>query len=362
MNPQNDKTSRRKMFAVLLIFCALVSAVSGEPDSKNDVRLQKFLQRYPQADANGDGVLTLSEAKAFKQTLQRQRQKATAEQTAELPRPEPAFADVKYGRYERNVLDFYRAESEKPTPLVVYIHGGGFVAGDKRSVQPIVIQQCLKSGISVAAIHYRFVTTDPFPAPQMDGARAIQLLRHKAKDWNIDPKRIAAYGGSAGAGISMFLAFHDDLADPNSKDPIARQSTRLVAVGSFGGQSSYDPRVIQQWIGGRAYEHPSIFKCYGIKGPDEIDKPELQPIYDKVSAIKHVSKDDPPIFMFYSEPDQDLPPDARPGQGIHHPRFAHQLAKALDKVGVKYTYRHRSESKANPHLEMINFFRKQFGM
>jgi hypothetical protein len=160
----------------------------------------------------------------------------------------------------------------------------------------------------------------------------------------------------------MFLAYHDDLANPTSDDPIARQSSRLVAVGSFGGQSSYDPRVIKQWIGGRAYEHPSIFKCYGITSPDEIDKPELQKVYDEVSAIKHVSADDPPIFMFYSEPDKDLPLDAKPGQGIHHPRFAHQLAKVLANVGVKYIYHHSSEATVDPHLEMLKFFRSRFGM
>jgi acetyl esterase/lipase len=281
---------------------------------------------------------------------------------AQVSKPLPTFANVHYGEHERQVLDFWKPESQKPTPVVVYIHGGGFVGGDKKSIQPVVLTQCLESGISVAAIHYRFVTTHPFPAPQMDGARAIQFLRYKAKEWNIDPKRIAAYGGSAGAGISMFLAFYNDLAEPNSADPVARQSSRLVAVGSFGGQSSYDPRVIKQWIGGRAYEHPSIFKCYNIKSVDEIDKPELQKVYDKVSAIKHVSPDDPPIFMFYSEPDRDLPPDAKPGQGIHHPRFAHQLKKALDKVGVRYIYYHSSEFKGDPHLEMIKFFRSQFGL
>jgi acetyl esterase len=287
---------------------------------------------------------------------------ARPEQDPRAGKPLPTFANVHYGKHERQVLDFWKAESERPTPVVVYIHGGGFVGGNKRSIQPVVINTCLESGISVAAIHYRFVTTHPFPAPQMDGARAIQFLRYKAKEWNIDSKHIAAYGGSAGAGISMFLGYHDDLADPNSDDPVARQSSRIVAVGSFGGQTSYDPRVIKQWIGGRAYEHPSIFKCYNIKSVDEIDKPELQPIYDQVSAIRHVSENDPPIIMFYGEPDRDLPPDAKPGQGIHHPRFAHHLAKALDKVGIKYIYHHSSEFKGNPHLEMAKFFRSRFGM
>ena len=55
---------------------------------------------------------------------------------------------------------------------------------------------------------------------------SLQTIRSKAKEWNLDPERIACYGGSAGAGISLWLAFHEDLADPNSDDPIARQSTQ----------------------------------------------------------------------------------------------------------------------------------------
>jgi acetyl esterase/lipase len=74
------------------------------------------------------------------------------------------------------------------------------------------------------------VTTAPFPAPQRDAARAIQFLRSKATVWNIDPARVVAFGGSAGAGISLWLALHADLAETNSPDPVARQSTRLLVA------------------------------------------------------------------------------------------------------------------------------------
>jgi acetyl esterase/lipase len=148
-----------------------------------------------------------------------------AQQPAKLP---PTFADVKYGPHERNVLDFWKVDTKTPAPLVIYIHGGGFVAGDKSNVNAGTIQFFLKAGISFASISYRYSTQAPYPAPMMDGARAVQFLRSKAGEWNIDPKRFAAFGGSAGAGISMWLAFHDDLAKPASADPIERQSTRLV--------------------------------------------------------------------------------------------------------------------------------------
>ncbi len=111
--------------------------------------------------------------------------------------PTPTYENVKYGPHERNVLDFWQAKSAQPTPVLVSIHGGGFVAGNK-SVSPQLLKDCLDSGISVAAINYRYSTQAIAPAPFHDGARAVQFLRSKAKDWNIDPKRFAATGGSAG--------------------------------------------------------------------------------------------------------------------------------------------------------------------
>jgi len=351
---------RRVAYLLLLLVVPAGRSSWGteERTSENDPQLKRALERFPEADANRDGVLTRSEAQAYRRKRQAGLEKRQAQGAA---RPAPTHADVKYGPHERNVLDFWQAESEEPTPLVVYIHGGGFVGGDKRSISPEVLRSCLESGISVAAIHYRFVTTDPFPAPQRDGARAIQFLRSKASAWNLDATRIAAFGGSAGAGISLWLAFHDDLADPAADDPVARRSSRLVAAGSFGGQSSYDPHVIRAWIGGRAHEHPSIYKCYGVDALDALDDPKLQPLYDEVSAIKHLTADDPPVFMFYNEPYGPLPDDARPGQGIHHPTFGLKLREAMEALGIEAVYHHSSEFRGSAHLAMLDFFRKQFG-
>ena len=79
-----------------------------------------------------------------------------------------------------------------------------------------------------------------------DSARALQFLRLNAERYRVDPRRVAAYGGSAGSGISQWLAYHDDLADPDNPDPVLRQSTRLVAVAPYNAQSSYDPRFVRQ--------------------------------------------------------------------------------------------------------------------
>ncbi|MFG0333274.1 MAG: alpha/beta hydrolase fold domain-containing protein [Maioricimonas sp. JB049] len=343
------RTIRCLILALLLVPATAVADVTSE----NDPRLKRWLERFPAADADKDGVLTEAEARAYRDRARNQRR-----QRSDNRLPAPTHADVSYGPHKRNVLDVWLAANDEPTPLLIHIHGGGFVGGNKRAFSPQVLQGCLDSGISVAAIHYRFVTTDPFPAPQHDAARAVQFLRSQAEEWNLDPQRVAAFGGSAGAGLSMWLGFRDDMADSDSDDPIARQSTRLVAIGSRGGQSSYDPRVIRAWVGGRAHEHPSIYKCYGVTRLDELDDPKLQPLYDDVSAIKHLTADDPPVWMFYNEPHGPLPADARPGQGIHHPIFGLKLKEAMDELGIENVYRHTSEFRGDRDADMLQFFRR----
>lgn len=260
----------------------------------------------------------------------------------------PTNADVHYGPHERNVLDFWKADTKEPAPVVIYIHGGGFLAGDKSSVSANVVEFFLRSGISFASISYRYSSQAPYPAPMLDGGRAVQYLRSKATELNIDSRRVAAFGGSAGAGISMWLAFHDDLAKPDSADPVERQSTRLTCAGSIGGQSSYNPLTIREWIGGRAWEHPALVKLYGLNSTADFEKPENKKQFDDASAITHLTRDDPPLVMIYNEPDEPLPPDAKPGQGIHHPKFGHILKEKMDALGIECVYRHGSDAKQPP--------------
>ncbi len=137
---------------------------------------------------------------------------ATAKPTADI-------ANGKYGPLERNVFDLWKPKSKKPTPLVVYIHGGGFVNGDKEKLSANVLKRLLDSGIAVMAINYSLLPQYIYPQAYKDAARAIQFARFNAKDWNLDKTKIAATGSSAGGLTSLWIGFHDDLADPKASDP-----------------------------------------------------------------------------------------------------------------------------------------------
>ena len=270
-------------------------------------------------------------------------------------KPPPDLANEKYGPHPRNVLDLWKAESDKPTPLVVFIHGGGFRGGNKDALPPALLRGLLSNGISVMAINYRLSPEVSFPAHYMDCARAIQFARSKAKEWNLDPTRVGSTGGSAGAGTSLWIGFHDDMADPDNADPVLRESTRLTCMAVQGAQSSYDPRVIREWVGEAASKHPALPDFFGVK-PEEADTPRAHKIYEAASAINYLTKDDPPVYAFYNEP-REIPPDARPGTGIHHVNFGLRLKEKMDKLGIECTVRHRDEG-ARPDKEMVDFFVK----
>ena len=229
------------------------------------------------------------------------------------PANTPTEANVAYGPHERQVLDFYRAKSDTPTPVLFFIHGGGWVTGDKKN--PGSLAQCLAAGISVVSINYRYSwqaqldeVKPPVQAPLHDAARALQFVRSKAKEWNLDKKRIGASGGSAGACSSLWLAFHSDLADPKSADPVSRESTRLWCAAVSGAQTSLDPLQLKEWTpnsryGGHAFGFmdPSDIKTRDTRFAEFLaHRNEVLPWIKEFSPFEHVTSDDPPVYLFYS--------------------------------------------------------------
>ena len=90
--------------------------------------------------------------------------------------PPPTVCDVAYGSHKRQVLDFWRAESDRPTPLAVYFHGGGFRAFDKGKIVTkwsATVSELLDAGISVAAVNYLLIQHEPLPAAFRDGRLSI---------------------------------------------------------------------------------------------------------------------------------------------------------------------------------------------
>lgn len=291
----------------------------------------------------------------------------TDEQRARLPQRRrveqqiaPTHADVKYGPHERNVMDVWLAKSDKPTPVLVSIHGGAFLGGNK-SVSAGILSECLDSGISVVAITYRFSSQAIAPASFLDSARAVQYVRHHAKEWNIDPTRFAATGGSAGAGISLWLGFHDDLADPDNEDPILRQSTRMACMMVTAGQTSYDPRFIRKLFPEfETYKHGALARLFDVDLNKLDDLPEEKyRLFEEVSPLHHLTKDDVPALLSYGGSfDQEV---TNHSIGIHHARFGKALKEKMDELGIRCIVVAGGQV-LGERVSPIDFMKQEFGM
>lgn len=270
---------------------------------------------------------------------------APAQEKKAAAAPQPTAASVAYGSHERQVLDFYQAKAERPTPVVFFIHGGGWVRGDKSGISSV--SACLKSGISLVSINYRYVqqgqlagAEPPVSWPLQDAARALQFVRSKAREWNLDKERIGASGGSAGACSSLWLAFHDDMADPKGADPIARESTRLWCAAVTGAQTSLDPVQLKEWTPNSRYGG----HAFGFMDPNDLAtrdtrfaqfleaRDKLLPWIKEYSPYELATKDDSPIYLHYAEPPSLGKAQKDP---THTANYGVKLKEKLDSLGVE---------------------------
>lgn len=267
----------------------------------------------------------------------------------------PTQANVRYGTHERQVLDFYSAKSDKPTPLLFFVHGGGWMVGDK--AKPDFLAKCLENGISVVSINYRLIPDataqkidPPVKACLDDAARALQFVRSKSGEWQIDPERIGGCGGSAGGFSVLWLAFHPDMADPKNADPIARQSTRLLCALAFVPQTTLDPQQLRKWIPNIQYGN----HAFGLGSMDEFlaKRESLLPWIERFSPYALASADDPPVLLFYDNP-------ANLGQEYKDPphsgNFGAGLAEKLKAVGIEHEINYNNDYGKMKYPDLFGF-------
>lgn len=257
--------------------------------------------------------------------------------------PKPTLENVPYGPHSQQVLDFYQASTNQASPLLFFVHGGGWMAGDKAN--PNFLVQCLKNGISVVSINYRFLPdataqkiAPPVKACLDDAARALQFVRSKAAEWHIDKTRIGGCGGSAGGFTVLWLAFHPDRADPASNDLVSRESTRLCCALCFVPQTTLDPKQMQAWIPNNTYGA----HAFGLATMQEfLDQRELLlPWIQAFSPYALASADDPPVLLFYNNPPNLGQPYKDPP---HSANFGAGLAEKLKAVGIEHEINYNTD-------------------
>jgi acetyl esterase/lipase len=169
-----------------------------------------------------------------------------------------------------------------------------------------------------------------------DSKRCIQYLRFHAEKFNIDKTRIACTGGSAGAGTALWLAFSDDMADPQNNDPVLRESTRLTCAGAFATQATYD---IFQWdeiLGFPLSQQPEtlhlIARAFGFKAAEGHDLKNETVIRQNLDFLAKMKSTSPPVFIF-NKHRAGIPKNQ--DDINHHPLHAKKLKQKAKQVGLE---------------------------
>jgi acetyl esterase/lipase len=216
--------------------------------------------------------------------------------------------DVKYvpDGDDAQVLDVYYPETpaEKPLPLLVWIHGGGWMGGSKGNPPYLSL---LKRGYTVASIEYRFSQKAPFPAQIQDCQAAIRFLRANAKKYSIDPEKIGVGGGSAGGHLAALVG---TAGGKNAFPKIGGnedQSDRAQCVCDIFGPANFWT-VIKQ-----AEEDQNVKNIFKWNNGDPYSKliagrlGEDKEKCEAVSPVTYVSKDNPPFLILHGDHDPLVP-------------------------------------------------------
>jgi acetyl esterase/lipase len=189
---------------------------------------------------------------------------------------------------------YYPKTGSLAVPAVLYVHGGGWTAGDKRAgAGTQLIPELVSRGYLVAAINYRLAPDYKIPDQIGDVKCAVRYLREKAALYGIDPRRIGAVGGSAGGHLVALLGASDTDAKLEGLGGYGSQSSRVQAVVDLFGPADL-PTMF------KSAASPQIQRLFGATDP-------YSETVKKVSPVTHITRDDPPFLILHGDNDTTVP-------------------------------------------------------
>ncbi|MBN2593835.1 MAG: alpha/beta hydrolase [Sedimentisphaerales bacterium] len=232
------------------------------------------------------------------------------------------FRDLSYvpDGHERQKLDLYLPEQKEgtgPLPLIVWVHGGAWLAGSKENCPAV---RFLRHGYAAASINYRLSQHAIFPAQIEDCKAAIRFFRANAEKYNIDPNRIGVWGASAGGHLVAFLGTAGD-AKQFDKGPNLHVSSRVQAVCDFFGPT--DLTKMSSFESSMDHDAPNAPEAQLIGGPVQENKEACM----RANPITYVSKDDHPFLICHGDKDMLVPHNQ-----------SELLNDALKKTGVNVNF------------------------
>lgn len=230
--------------------------------------------------------------------------------------------DLTYGRAGERpmLLDLYLPEhATKPMPLIIWVHGGAWMAGSKNNPSPAL--RFTRDGYAVAQVGYRLSQEAKFPAQIHDCKAAVRWLRANAEKYSLDTNRFIAWGGSAGGHLVALLGTSGGVAELEGTVNDLKQSSRVQAVVDWFGPTDF--LHIGEPESDIRHTAPDSPESKLIGGPllENRDKAA------KASPITYVSKDAPPFLIMHGDRDRTVPFNQ-----------SELLYEALKKAGVDVTF------------------------
>lgn len=294
-------------------------------DKDGDGKLSK--SEFPQAgaalfsriDKDNDGFVTFEEDLAFRSS---RRPQGNQNRPPKLPEGAVLHRDLIYDvAGERKLpLDLYLpAPSEKPVPVVIWIHGGGWKGGKKGSGGPA--RPLIERGYAVVDVEYRLSGEAIFPAQVNDCKAAVRWVRANAKEYNLDADHIGVWGSSAGGHLAAFLGTSGGVKEFETESH-AKFSSRVQAVCDWFGPTDLLKMNVQAVQGARLdHDAPNSPESLLVGGPIQNEPYRSKAV--TANPITYVTKDDPPFLIVHG--DRDLLVSHRQSELLH---------EALKSVGV----------------------------
>lgn len=220
------------------------------------------------------------------------------------------FRDLAYGSLSpAQTLDLYVPEGKGPFPLVVIIHGGGFMTGDKTNGAELGrVKVLLKEGYAVASINYRLSDEAIYPAQIHDVKAAVRYLRANAQKYRLDPDNFGAWGSSAGGTLAALLGTTCDVTElEGAKLGNSEQSSCLQAVVDWFGLVDL-LKMDKQFKGTGCpggHDEADSAESLGVGAPIQT-VPEI--VY-KTNPTNYIDASDPPFFIQHGSDDCRVPPE-----------------------------------------------------
>ncbi len=231
--------------------------------------------------------------------------------------------DVPYADGKNNFqkVDIYlpkKRSSDKPLPVVAMIHGGGWGGGDRTFFTRLACEYAVTGDYAVACVGYRLTGEAKWPAQIHDCKAAIRLIRARAGEWNLDPDRIAAFGGSAGGHLALLVGSTSNIRTLDGNlGPYKETSGAVKCVAHFCGPCDLTQPMTN---------HPTMAKPIAevvakLLGGEPADLPEVA---REASPLTYITKDMPAVITVHGTSDSYV--DFKMSQ---------RLDTALKAVGVK---------------------------